>query len=266
MPRWMPRCGPSPPSAVTVSHHMVLPRRCAATSRPPLSAWSISPGWCGRQTNSSRSSTPAIVRSRAFSTTWRAFSTSGSSGTGSACPAVGAGFTRRASARTGCRVADTWRHDERSWITPAPRRHARHRPRGGPRGAAAGGVPVGAALFGARRHAARARPQPPRPGRRPRHPRRDRRVPRRRAPPALPRHDAGHDALAVLVLRGAGPPVPHPAPGRRRGARTSAGSTSGSSSRASRSPCSTTRSARELMARFAAEQPETWIEDIGGPA
>ncbi|CAA9278083.1 MAG: Cytosine deaminase, partial [uncultured Actinomycetospora sp.] len=94
---------------------------------------------------------------------------------------------------------------------------ARRRPRGGPDRSRGGRRPRRRGAVRPRRRAARARPQPPRPGRRPRHARRDRRLPRRRAPPALPRHDDGHDALAVLVLRGAHPPVPHPAPGRRRG-------------------------------------------------
>ena len=56
MPRWMPSRGPGTPRT-SVSHHMALPRRCAAVSRPPTSALAISPGGCGRQTNSSLSST-----------------------------------------------------------------------------------------------------------------------------------------------------------------------------------------------------------------
>jgi hypothetical protein len=81
MPRWMPRSGPGEPSAPEVSHHMVLPRRCAAVSTRPVSAARSSPGECGRQTNVSASSTPTIRRPRARSAiSRRAVSTSGISG------------------------------------------------------------------------------------------------------------------------------------------------------------------------------------------
>src|SRR4051812_22077577 len=76
----MPRCSPStgPPS---VSIHMDLPCRCAATSRRPTSAAAISPGAWGRQTYVSESSTATISRRSARSSMRaRARSTSGSSG------------------------------------------------------------------------------------------------------------------------------------------------------------------------------------------
>ena len=66
---------------------MDLPRRCAATRRRPSSASRISPGTCGRQTQSSVSSTSAMRRPSADrSITARADSTSGSSGTRSVSP------------------------------------------------------------------------------------------------------------------------------------------------------------------------------------
>ena len=74
-------------------------------------------------------------------------------------------------------------------------------------GLAEGGIPIGAALFGRRRHAARARPQPPRPGRRPVDARRDRRLPGRGPAARLPGDDDGDHAVAVLVLQRAGPAV-----------------------------------------------------------
>src|SRR3954468_22398652 len=58
-----------------------------------------------------------------------------------------------------------------------------------------------------RRQPPRARPQPPRAGRRPLRARRDRRLPQRRPAALLPRHGDGHDALALLVLQRADPPV-----------------------------------------------------------
>src|SRR5689334_15382646 len=73
----MPRTGPGP----EVSHHMLLPRRCASVSSRPTRAARISPGAWGRHTYVSESSTSTIGRpSAVFSITRRADSTSGSSG------------------------------------------------------------------------------------------------------------------------------------------------------------------------------------------
>ena len=49
MPRWMPSVGPGPRRRPTpdVSHHMLLPCRCATVSRRPTSASRIWPGECG---------------------------------------------------------------------------------------------------------------------------------------------------------------------------------------------------------------------------
>ena len=66
-------------------------------------------------------------------------------------------------------------------VTAPDRSDAGRRGRGGERGLAEGGIPIGGALFGRGRHGARPRPQPARAGRRPVHARRDGGVPQRRA-------------------------------------------------------------------------------------
>ena len=93
----------------------------------------------------------------------------------------------------------------------ARRRASRRRAPGWPRAASRS-----ARALRRRRRAARPRPQPPRPARRPVAHARDGRVPRRRPPPALPRHGDGHDARAVLVLQRLIRQFGDPARGRRR--------------------------------------------------
>ena len=96
MPRWTPRCGPGAPVAAErlAPHRLALPVRRGRACRP-TSAAAISPGACGRHTQWSVSSTAAISRSSAWTSTRRALSTSGSSGTGPSWPGGGTAARRR---------------------------------------------------------------------------------------------------------------------------------------------------------------------------
>ena len=85
----------------------------------------------------------------------------------------------------------------------------------GPGGPGRGWHPDRSGAVRGRRHAARPRPQPARAGRRPVDARRDVGVPQRRAAARLPQDDHGDDAVAVLVLLGAGAAVRDRRGGRR---------------------------------------------------
>ena len=130
-------------------------------------------------------------------------------------------------------------------------------------GLAEGGIPIGAALYGPDGDAARARAQPARPGRRPVHARRDGRLPGGGTAAVVPRHDHGHDALALLVLLRAGPAVRHLPGGGRRGRHLPRRARLAGRARRARSCSSTIPSASAMMRDFIKNNPALWNEDIG---
>ncbi len=130
-------------------------------------------------------------------------------------------------------------------------------------GLAEGGIPIGAALFHARRDPPRAGPQPPGPGRRPLGARRDRRLPQRRPAARLRRLRHGDDALAVLVLQRARSASSASAPWSSARHGTSRAATGGWPSTAVGWSLLDDPECIDLLGDFIAAHPELWHEDIG---